>query len=241
MFLHDLARGACRKRVAFTRQVRAGDRLRDRGQFARNREAFETANDAAVRSDRDVGSRAAHAVYREHVADPIDHRDRRGRALRLRFVGGARDDLRDIGGCEQRCRVRARTGTAGIAAARRWIGGRRGTDGAGRIAPTAAAAQTKSPGQQRTESWFAHHSPPRHSARSARATLRNEYNAAPRHRALEKSILDFFITMPVTAYSRHWRALDRQAPRHALRYLAAEMTSLPKGSRNVFISSGARW
>jgi hypothetical protein len=75
-------------------------------------EAIEAASDRTLWIDREIGRRAVHVEHREHVADAVDHRDRRLRVLRLRFEHRLRDDLLHVGD-----RERIRRGNLSTAAA----------------------------------------------------------------------------------------------------------------------------
>jgi len=156
MLLHDLtgrARGKC---VAFGRQIRARDCLGDRGEFARNLQVFQSADDVALRGHRHQGRRSGHPVDREHVADAIHHGDDGRLALRLRFGRGLGNDLLHVADRKECLRIRAGSGAAGVGRPGGWRRRARGTPG---VAAPAARRQRQRRGQrQRTELCSRHRS-----------------------------------------------------------------------------------
>ena len=95
MLLHDLVRRAGAKGVALAGQIGAGDRLGDRRQRItahrhRQNHPLQTRGDLYRKVGCQLhiiaGIHACHPVYRQHVADPIDHRDGGGGPEGLRLV-----------------------------------------------------------------------------------------------------------------------------------------------------------
>ncbi len=145
MFLHDHARRACRKGIAPTRQIGAGNRLADSPSLRRNRQILRIdILPVRRRAGRSRRPRPIHPKHRQHIAHAIRNSNHRRQAPRLRLRRRMGNHRLDIGNRQRLLR------RIGIEPRRRGRRSRRGRSPAA-ATPAATAAGRQHQRRQRNQ------------------------------------------------------------------------------------------